>query len=151
VTDLEIRRATEHDVPAIVAMLADDALGATREDTADLGAYLAAFGRIDADPHQHLAFATVDGKPAGTLQLTIVQGLSRHGMRRAIIESVRVHRDLRGQGLGSELIEWAIERARELGAGIVQLTSDASRTDAHRFYENLGFTRSHVGFKMSLR
>ena len=149
-SDLEIRPATEQDVPAIVAMLADDPLGATREDPAELGVYLEAFGRIDGDPHQHLIFATVDGRPAGTLQLTIVQGLSRRGMSRAVIEAVRIHRDLRGQGLGSTLIEWAIERSRELGAGIVQLTSDSSRTGAHRFYENLGFTRSHVGFKMAL-
>ena len=149
-TDLEIRPATASDVPGIVALLADDPLGATREAPGDLVVYLAAFGRIDGDPRQHVMVAIQDGKLAGTLQLTLIPGLSRRGATRALIEAVRVHRDMRGQGLGSELIQWAIDRSRELGAGLVQLSSDASRTEAHRFYERLGFVKSHVGFKLIL-
>jgi GNAT superfamily N-acetyltransferase len=150
VTDLDIRIATKDDVPAIVAMLADDPLGAQRESPDDMTPYLAAFDRVSADPHQQLLIAFRDGQPAGTLQLTLVGGLSRKGSTRAIIEAVRVHRDLRGLGLGSELILDAISRARREGACIVQLTSDASRVDAHRFYERLGFVKSHAGFKMDL-
>jgi GNAT superfamily N-acetyltransferase len=150
VTDLDIRPATKDDVPAIVAMLADDPLGGERESPADLTPYLAAFDRISADPRQHLLIAFRDGRPAGTLQLTIIGGLSRKGTTRALIEAVRVHRDMRGHGLGSELIQDAISRARREGARIVQLTSDASRKDAHRFYERLGFVNSHAGFKLDL-
>ncbi len=148
--DLEIRPATIDDVPEIVVMLADDALGATRESPDDMVPYLEAFERIAKDPRQHLVIAERDGQPAGTLQLTIIHGLSRRGTTRALIESVRVHRSMRGQGLGSELIQWAIEAAREQGAGMIQLTSDASRKDAHRFYERLGFVNSHAGFKLQL-
>ncbi|WBP86692.1 GNAT family N-acetyltransferase [Kitasatospora cathayae] len=147
---LTIRRASEADLPAIVAMLADDPLGATRETPADLTPYRAAFTRIDGDPHQHLVVAERAGRTIGTLHLTLVPGLSRTGATRAIIEAVRVHADERGSGLGTELIRWAVERARELGADLVQLTSDATRTDAHRFYERLGFVPSHLGFKLAL-
>ncbi|WP_327681341.1 GNAT family N-acetyltransferase [Kitasatospora sp. NBC_00458] len=149
-TDLTIRRATAEDLPAIVAMLADDALGATRESPDDLTPYRTAFTRIDADPHQHLVVAERAGRTVGTLQLTVVPGLSRKGSTRTIIEAVRIHADERGTGLGTELIQWAIERSRELDADLVQLTSDAARTDAHRFYERLGFVASHLGFKLAL-
>jgi GNAT superfamily N-acetyltransferase len=147
---LEIRPATIDDVPDIVAMLADDPLGATRETPDDLTVYFEAFERVASDPRQQLVIASLAGRPAGTLQLMIIQGLARRGAIRAQIESVRVHRSLRGRGLGSELIRWAIEAARERGARIVQLTSDASRADAHRFYERLGFVNSHAGFKLQL-
>ncbi|ARF78415.1 GNAT family N-acetyltransferase [Kitasatospora aureofaciens] len=147
---LTIRRATEADLPAIVGLLADDPLGATRETLDDLTPYRTAFARIDGDPHQHLVVAERAGRTVGTLQLTLVPGLSRTGSTRAIIEAVRVRADDRGSGLGTELIRWAVERARELGADLVQLTSDATRTDAHRFYERLGFAPSHLGFKMTL-
>ncbi|MEV7189956.1 GNAT family N-acetyltransferase [Kitasatospora sp. NPDC093102] len=147
---LTIRRATAEDLPAIVAMLADDPLGVTRESPDDLTPYRAAFARIDGDPHQHLIVADRAGRTVGTLQLTVVPGLSRAGATRTIIEGVRIHADERGGGLGTELIRWAVERSRELGADLVQLTSDATRTDAHRFYERLGFTASHVGFKLKL-
>ena len=147
---MDIRPATKADVPAIVGMLADDPLGATRETPDDLTRYYEAFDTISNDPHQHLMIVIQDGKPAGTLQLSIQRGLSRRGASRAVIEAVRVHRDMRGAGLGTELIEWAIAEAKELGATIVQLTSDNTRTDAHRFYERLGFARSHVGFKLQL-
>jgi GNAT superfamily N-acetyltransferase len=144
---VEIRRATADDVPAIVDMLADDPLGARRESPGD-PAYAAAFAEIDADPHQLLAVAVVAGSVAGTLQLTFIPGLSRRGATRALIEAVRVRADHRGDGLGRRLAEWAIETARDHGAAMVQLTTDASRTDAHRFYERLGFVASHVGMKL---
>ncbi|MFJ7246986.1 GNAT family N-acetyltransferase [Kitasatospora sp. NPDC098652] len=147
---LTIRRAGEGDLPAIVAMLADDPLGATRESPDDLTPYRTAFTRIDHDPHQHLVVAERAGRVVGTLQLTVIPGLSRAGSTRTIIEAVRIHAEERGSGLGTELIEWAVERSRELGADLVQLTSDATRTDAHRFYERLGFTASHIGFKRKL-
>ncbi|MFI7385279.1 GNAT family N-acetyltransferase [Streptomyces sp. NPDC049813] len=148
--DLEIRAAAAEDVPAIVAMLADDPLGARRESLEDLAPYLAAHARLSADPNQHLMVAVRAGRVIGTLQLTVVPGLSRKGATRSIIEGVRVHSDERGSGLGTRLIEWAVDASRRQGCQLVQLTSDASRTDAHRFYERLGFAASHVGFKLQL-
>ncbi|MFC8422408.1 GNAT family N-acetyltransferase [Streptomyces sp. NPDC057236] len=148
--DLEIRAAVADDVPAIVGMLADDPLGARRESPDDLSPYLAALERLDADPNQHLVVAVREGRVVGTLQLTVVPGLSRRGATRSIIEAVRVHTDERGSGLGSRLVEWAIDASRREGCQLVQLTSDNTRTDAHRFYERLGFTASHVGFKLPL-
>jgi GNAT superfamily N-acetyltransferase len=148
--DLEIRPATEGDVPAIVHMLADDPLGATRESPDDLSPYLAALKRLAGDPHQHLVVAVRDGRVVGTLQLTLIPGLSRKGATRSLIEGVRIHAGERGSGLGTRLIEWAVDRSRREGCQLVQLTSDATRTDAHRFYERLGFTASHVGFKLTL-
>jgi GNAT superfamily N-acetyltransferase len=144
---LVIRRATTADVAAIVAMLADDPLGAARESPGD-PAYAAAFAQIDADPRQFLAVAELAGEVVGTLQLTFIPGLSRKGASRAQIEAVRVRSDQRGSGLGRRLAEWAVETARERGAALVQLTTDAGRTDAHRFYERLGFVASHVGMKL---
>ncbi|MDX3576512.1 MULTISPECIES: GNAT family N-acetyltransferase [unclassified Streptomyces] len=148
--DLEIRAAVAEDVPAIVCMLADDPLGAQRESPEDLGPYLAALERLTADPNQRLVVAVREGRVVGTLQLTIVPGLSRRGATRSIIEGVRVHADERGSGLGTRFIEWAIEESRKENCQLVQLTSDVTRTDAHRFYERLGFTASHVGFKLQL-
>ncbi|QUC63115.1 GNAT family N-acetyltransferase [Streptomyces sp. A2-16] len=148
--DLEIRPATTDDISAIVGMLADDPLGAQRESPDDLDPYLAALERLSHDPNQHLVVATREDRVVGTLQLTIVPGLSRRGATRSIIEGVRIHADERGSGLGSRLIEWAIEESRRQSCQLVQLTSDNTRTDAHRFYERLGFTASHVGFKLVL-
>ncbi|MDT0436963.1 MULTISPECIES: GNAT family N-acetyltransferase [Streptomyces] len=148
--DLDIRPATPDDVPAVVAMLADDPLGALRESPDDLEPYLAALRRLSADPNQHLVVAVREGRPVGTLQLTIIPGLSRRGAVRSVVEGVRVHADERGSGLGTRLMEWAVDESRRQGCQLVQLTSDASRTDAHRFYERLGFTASHVGFKLQL-
>ncbi|MFD9077664.1 GNAT family N-acetyltransferase [Streptomyces erythrochromogenes] len=145
-----IRPATEADLPAIVAMLADDPLGATRESPEDLTPYRTALERLSGDPNQHVVVAVRAGRVVGTLQLTIVPGLSRKGATRAIIEGVRVHADERGSGLGTRFIEWAIEKSRAENCTLVQLTSDVTRTDAHRFYERLGFTASHVGFKLQL-
>ncbi|USQ89338.1 GNAT family N-acetyltransferase [Streptomyces phaeoluteigriseus] len=148
--DLEIRAAVAEDVPAIVGMLADDPLGARRESPDDLAPYVSALERISADPNQRLVVAVRGGRVVGTLQLTIVPGLSRRGATRSIIEGVRVHADERGSGLGTRFIEWAIEESRREDCRLVQLTSDSTRTDAHRFYERLGFEASHVGFKLQL-
>ncbi|MBE8471534.1 GNAT family N-acetyltransferase [Streptomyces justiciae] len=148
--DLEIRAAGSDDVAPIVAMLADDPLGAQRESPDDLAPYLTALERLSADPNQHLVVAVREGRVVGTLQLTIIPGLSRRGSTRSIIEGVRVHADERGSGLGTQLIEWAIEESRRQNCQLVQLTSDVTRTDAHRFYERLGFEASHVGFKLPL-
>ncbi|MFC9131686.1 GNAT family N-acetyltransferase [Streptomyces sp. NPDC057099] len=148
--DLEIRAAVADDVPAIVAMLADDPLGAQRESPDDLAPYLTALERLSADPNQRLVVAVREDRVVGTLQLTIIPGLSRRGATRSIIEGVRIHADERGSGLGTRLIEWAIGESRDTGCQLVQLTSDTSRTDAHRFYERLGFTASHTGFKFPL-
>ncbi|MET7853870.1 GNAT family N-acetyltransferase [Streptomyces avermitilis] len=148
--DLEIRPAVAGDIPAIVAMLADDPLGAQRESPDDLAPYLTALERLAKDPNQHLVVAVREDRVIGTLQLTIIPGLSRRGSTRSIIEGVRVHADERGSGLGTRLIEWAIDESRRQDCRLVQLTSDATRTAAHRFYERLGFEASHVGFKLPL-
>ncbi|MGW9129591.1 N-acetyltransferase family protein [Streptomyces sp. NPDC055681] len=149
-SDLEIRPAALTDIPAVVAMLADDPLGAQRESPDDLAPYRAAFQRLAHDPNQHLVVAVRDGAVVGTLQLTVIPGLSRRGSTRSIIEGVRVRADERGSGLGTRLIQWAVDESRHQDCQLVQLTSDATRTDAHRFYERLGFIASHVGFKLAL-
>ncbi len=143
------RDARREDVPAIVALLADDVLGAGREAAVD-EAYLVAFEQVQADPRSRLIVAEASGQVAGTLQLSMLPGLSRHGMLRAQVEGVRVAAPHRGQGLGRAMIEWATEQAREHGCGLVQLTSDKRRPDAVRFYESLGFTASHEGLKLPL-
>jgi N-acetylglutamate synthase-like GNAT family acetyltransferase len=148
---ITIRRATSHDVPHIVALLADDALGASRESPQDLDPYHAAFTAIDADPRQWLVVAELDNVVIGTAQLTYLPGLSHKGGTRAQIEAVRIGGAARGSGLGSRLIEWCVDRAREHGCTMVQLTSDVTRADAHRFYEKLGFKATHIGFKLGLR
>ncbi len=145
-----IRTATQDDVQAIVAMLADDVLGATRESPHDLAPYLEAFAKIDASPDQLLLVAAREGRIVGTAQITFMAGLSHRGMTRADIEAVHVHGDERGTGLGTHLIRWCIAEARRRGCGMVQLTSNASRVDAHRFYTRLGFEQSHLGFKLKL-
>ena len=149
-SDVAIRAAREDDIAAIVAMLADDELGAKRESLDDLAPYRTAFASIDRNPNQFLAVIERNGEIVGTAQLTFMVGLSHRGMWRADIEAVRVRSGLRGSGVGSMLIEWCIDAARERECGMVQLTSNASRRDAHRFYERLGFTASHTGFKLKL-
>ena len=149
-SEVLFREATRDDVAAIVAMLADDALGATRESPDNLAPYLRAFDVIDADPHQFLAVCEQDGAIAGTMQVSFIAGLSRKGASRALVEAVRIHRDARGTGLGTRMMEWAIDQARERGCSIIQLTTDATRTDAHRFYERLGFEGTHIVYKMAL-
>ncbi|MGK5530701.1 N-acetyltransferase family protein [Streptomyces sp. URMC 129] len=145
-----LRQAISADVPEIVAMLADDILGSRRENPAEPAPYLAAFERIAADPNQLLLVGERESRVVGTLQLSILHGLSRRGSSRALIEAVRVAAAERGAGLGSELIRQAVAEARRRGCVLVQLTSDAARTDAHRFYERLGFRATHVGFKLAL-
>ena len=146
---LVIRRAGVEDLRAIIALLADDPLGAGRE-SADRSPYLAAFAQISADPNQFLAVAEADGRIVGTLQLSFIAGLSRGGMRRGLIEAVRVASDRRGEKIGEARIQWAMATCRDEGCGMVQLTTDKSRTDAHRFYDRLGFEASHLGYKRML-
>jgi GNAT superfamily N-acetyltransferase len=144
----EVRRAVRSDVPAIVALIAADQIGATR-DGGDPAPYERAFAAIDSDPAQLLVVLT-DPDVVGTLQLTFIPGLARRGGLRAQIEAVRVRADLRGRGLGHALFAWAIDEARERGCVLVQLTSDKRRDEAHRFYGRLGFTATHEGFKLLL-
>ncbi len=150
--DITIRRARADDLPAIVAMLADDALGATREDASIPldPRYLQAFDAIDNDPNQLLAVVDRGGQVTGCMQLTFLPGLSRKGAWRGQIEGVRVAAPERGAGTGKVMMEWAIERCRQRGCDILQLTTDKSRTDAHRFYERLGFRATHEGMKLTL-
>lgn len=146
------RRATAADLPAIVAMLADDALGAKREDTALplADSYLGAFAAIDGDPNQMLVVGELAGAVVSTMQLSFLPGLSHKGAWRGQIEAVRVARDRRSDGIGAVMISWAIAQCRARGCRQVQLTTDRSRTDAHRFYERLGFAQSHLGYKLTL-
>jgi ribosomal protein S18 acetylase RimI-like enzyme len=146
------RLAVASDVPAIVALLADDDIGAQREyaHTPLDPAYLHAFEAVDANPHELLAVACVDDRVVGTLQMTLLHHLSHRGAVRAHIESVRVASSLRGRGIGHHLLDWALDRAREQGAHLAQLSTDKTRTDAHRFYESLGFHATHEGMKLPL-
>jgi GNAT superfamily N-acetyltransferase len=148
-----LRQATASDVTAIVGLLAADQLGATRDGVrteADAAAYTAAFRAIDADPAHLLVVAESAGRVVGTMQLSFLPGLARRGALRAQIEAVRVAASQRGSGLGAAMIAWAIEEARRRGCALVQLTTDKSRTDAHRFYQRLGFVPSHEGMKLPL-
>ncbi|WP_425354538.1 GNAT family N-acetyltransferase [Jiella sonneratiae] len=149
---LDIRRATPADLPVIVAMLADDIRGKARDDPSlPLDpAYEAAFAAVDADPRQYLAVAELSGAVVGTLQLSFLPGIGHKGAWRGQIEAVRIASHLRGQGLGAEMIAWAVETCRARGCRMVQLTSDAGRLDTHRFYLKLGFKQSHLGFKLTL-
>ena len=144
-----LRRAAAADVPAIMRLLADDGLGASRE-SADERAYTAAFAEIERDPNNMILVIEKDGALAGCAQLTIIPGLGSGAVTRGQIEAVRVASGQRGEGLGRWFMRELIEAARRRGCGLVQLTSDTRRADAHRFYESLGFTASHVGFKLAL-
>lgn len=146
---IRFRHATRDDVPIILAMLVDDSLGATRE-TNDLDLYLGAFDQIGAEPNTDLIVGEQDGQIIATYQISYLSGLSLKAARRAQVESVRVAADLRGQGLGAMLMADAEARARAAGCSLIQLTTNSTRTDAHRFYERLGFTPSHIGFKRNL-
>ncbi|OLT37921.1 GNAT family N-acetyltransferase [Kytococcus sp. CUA-901] len=141
--------ATRDDLPTIVALLRDDPLGATR-DADDPAPYEAAFARIDADPSHLLAVLRDPAATVGTLHLTLLPGLSRGGATRLQIEAVRIAGQARSGGLGAAMITWAHAWGAEQGATIAQLTSDGSRESAHRFYERLGYTSSHVGMKRPL-
>ncbi|HEY0005216.1 MAG TPA: GNAT family N-acetyltransferase [Pyrinomonadaceae bacterium] len=151
-THISIRRAGREDVPAIVRLLADDKLGSGRENYQDPlpEAYYAAFEEIDGDKHNELLVLEAEGEVRGTLQLTFITGLSFQGAKRAQIEAVRVDSRYRGQGLGRQLIQWTIQRARQENCRLVQLTTNNDRADAHRFYQELGFVASHTGMKLDL-
>ncbi|PDQ21149.1 GNAT family N-acetyltransferase [Mesorhizobium sanjuanii] len=151
-SEINIRRAEQSDLLAIVAMLADDPLGRAREDMSEplAKAYLHAFAAIDRDPNQFLAVMTEDARVIGTLQISFLAGISSQGALRGQIEAVRVAAGRRGTGLGQRLLEWAVAECRRRGCRLVQLTTNKSRADAHRFYERLGFKASHVGYKLEL-
>ncbi|TQN42591.1 ribosomal protein S18 acetylase RimI-like enzyme [Blastococcus colisei] len=148
---LHLRPAAVTDLPALVALLADDPLGIGRQDAGgDLGPYRRAFELVDGDP-AHLLLVAVDGDAVlGTMQLSFIPGLSRRGALRAQIEAVRVAAGARGRGLGAAMIGWAIDESRRRGCALVQLTTDKARIDAQRFYERLGFVASHEGMKLQL-
>ncbi|MBA8876851.1 ribosomal protein S18 acetylase RimI-like enzyme [Phyllobacterium myrsinacearum] len=151
-TDTLIRKATQADLPAIIAMLADDPLGSQREVVSDPvdARYLSAFAAIDSDPNQLLVVAAEGEQVVGCAQITFIPGLSRTGMWRGQIESVRIAETHRRGGLGRRMFEWAIDACRERRCGLVQLTTDKTRPDAARFYEALGFVASHEGMKLAL-
>jgi len=151
-SDLSIREAKFEDIPALRTLLADDDLGRTREDLSEAGLvkYQHAFQAIDASPDNELFVAEQDGDLVGTFQLTWIPYLSRGGSLRCLIEAVRVASSRRGQGLGAEMMRFAIERAREKDCALVQLTTDRTRSKAHRFYQKLGFVWTHQGMKLAL-
>jgi GNAT superfamily N-acetyltransferase len=150
--DLTFRRATETDISVIIEMLADDVLGASRErtDPESRSKYLSAFRAIEGDPNQFLLVVEEGRQIVGTLQLTFIAGLSQGGQKRGLIEAVRVAKDRRGEKIGEAMIAWSLDKCRSEQCGIVQLTTDKSRKDAHRFYDRLGFAPSHIGYKMKL-
>lgn len=149
---LTYRKAVEADLPFIVKLLSDDAVRATddRPDEPFHPRYVAALRELEADPNQLMMVAQLDGETVGTVQLTFIPGLAGLGTRRCLVEAVHIAPAHRNQGLGTEMIRWAIAQARERGCGVVQLTSNKKRLDAHRFYEKLGFLKSHEGFKYYL-
>ncbi|MFC0860746.1 GNAT family N-acetyltransferase [Sphaerimonospora cavernae] len=150
---LSFRTARREDIPVIVALIADDPISAAREKAAGAGGepdYESAFEAIDADPRNELVVVESDGQVVGTMQLTYIPSLSRRAAERALVEAVRVAAPYRNRGIGRAMMEWAVERARERGCALVQLTSDKARVDARRFYSSFGFAASHEGFKLLL-
>lgn len=150
--NVKYRQATREDLPEIVRMLADDVLGSTREryETPLPTTYVKAFEEIDEDKTNELIVAAFDGAVVGTLQLTFTPSISFQGGKRCTVESVRVDEQYRGKGIGREMMLWAVERAKEKGCVSMQLTTNNDRTDAQRFYANLGFSSSHLGMKLKL-
>lgn len=150
--NLEFREAIECDITALVVLLADDELGASREDpSVPLNhRYLEAFQSIDKDSNNELTVVESDGELVGMLQLTFIPYLTHTGSWRCLIEGVRIAKTHRGKGLGAQFINWAINRARQKNCSIVQLTSDKQRPGALRFYESLGFEATHEGFKLKI-
>jgi GNAT superfamily N-acetyltransferase len=149
---INFRQASIEDLPLIVGMLADDILGRQRELSEDPlpKSYIQAFREIDADPSNELIVAELDGDVIGTMQLTLTPSISFRGGKRCTVESVRVDEKHRGKGIGREMMLWAIDRAREKGCVSMQLTTHKDRVGAHRFYESLGFSKSHIGMKLKL-
>jgi GNAT superfamily N-acetyltransferase len=151
---MKFRKAIREDVPFIVQMIANDKLGQSRENYSDPlpDQYYDAFEKISANPNQELIVVENDQHEIiGTLHLTFLQYLTYQGGIRAQIEAVRVREDLRGEGIGQKMFEWAINRARERNAHLLQLTTDKQRPEAIRFYEKLGFKASHEGMKIHLK
>ena len=150
--NLIFRKAKREDVLEIVRLLSEDVLGKNRESYTETlpEAYYQAFEEINADSNNELMVCERDGEVIGTLQLTFIPGLTHQGAKRAQIEGVRVNKQHRSQGIGQQLFEWAIERAKQKQCRIVQLTTNKSRQDAHRFYERLGFVASHEGLKLEI-
>ena len=151
--DVIFRLATRADLPSIVRMLADDELGSQRERVEDPlpESYYSAFEQINQDPNHELIVAERNRQVVGTLHLMFLPSVSFQGGLRAQVESVRVDTLFQSQGIGSEMMKWAMERAKQRGAHVVQLTTHKSRLDAHRFYERLGFKGSHLGMKLNLK
>jgi ribosomal protein S18 acetylase RimI-like enzyme len=149
-SEVTIRRARRDDVKAIVAMLADDPLGAARERIEDPlpAVYFGAFDLLDRDPNIRLVVAEEQGGVVGCLQLCVLPGLSSQGASRALIEDVRVASQRRSRGIGEQLVGWAVSEAQARGCKLVELLTHQTRVDAQRFYERLGFQRSHVGMTM---
>lgn len=150
--DLKIRKAIPEDVPHIVRLLADDELGATRETVSDplSPEYYAAFDAITNDKNSYLMVAVLDEQIVGTLQLNLITYLTYNGGRRGLIEGVRTEKALRGHGIGTSIVKWAIQKSKESGCHLVQLTTDKKRPDALAFYESLGFVASHEGLKLHI-
>lgn len=146
------RRATAANLGAIVAMLADDVLGASRENASPAvdDCYRAAFAEIDADPTQFLCVVEDGQQIVGTLQLTFIPGLSRNGTKHGQIEAVRIASERRGGRLCEAMFAWAISEGRAHGCSLVQLTTDKARPDAHRFSDRLGFQQTHIGHKLKI-
>lgn len=145
-----LRPATRAELPAVLALLADEDRVVDPAPALVTEAYERAFADIEADPRNEMLVLVDDGLVLGCLQATYVPGLGKGGAERALIEAVRIRADRRGGGLGRELMERAAARAKERGCALVQLTSDKERADAHRFYASLGYARSHEGFKLPL-
>jgi len=150
--NVKFRQASVDDLPNIVRMLADDFFGRQRERYEDPlpEPYLKAFREIEHDPNNELIVAEIDGEVVGSLQLTFTPSISFQGGKRATVESVRVDENCRGRGIGRQMMHWAIERSKQEGCISLQLTSNAARIDAHRFYESLGFSNTSVGMKLNL-
>jgi GNAT superfamily N-acetyltransferase len=149
---LTYRAATPGDLPFIIALVIEDGVVATDDSVADAmhPEYVEALAEITADPHQEMIVVERDGEPVGCFQLSYIPGLMRRGMKRGQIELVHVAEAKRNSGIGSDMMRWAIERCRQHGCGLVQLTSNKQRAAAHRFYARLGFIQSHEGFKFYL-
>lgn len=148
--ELKLRRALRADLPRLLELLADDELGRNREADVAAGAYAQAFDTIDRDPNQFLLVGELDGQVVAMAQISFIPGLTRGGAWRANVEAVRVDFGLRSQGLGAQLMREVEALARKRGCRLIQLTSHKSRSAAHRFYERLGYARSHEGFKLAI-
>ena len=154
-TQLTFRDAKPGDIATMLALShAGDARGKDTPPldpaTLDDPRYHQAFAEIASDPNHRLIVAERDGEILGTLQISVIPGLPNFGMKRGLLENVHIRTDQRGSGLGTEMVQWAIDQCRDAGCGLVQLTSNKLRLDAHRFYEKLGFAKTHEGFKLRL-